>query len=239
VVSHDVGYDEMEGLVRHHKRCSARKLLNLFCVGMDLLWSCPETSNITRLRWVTVMYWDAAKIRYKILFRNGHDAWVTGEALDQAIALKATYSDRVQVQASIEKWDVSAVQATLLTFGLYCAKHVGPQVSAEHTATASINGQELYPQRFSLGQQSALTKDKIGTAALGMTSTTEVASLPLTSGMHPLASEVRQRPMLLHTEKKKKEMTILMERLMENSLVSSTRKRTMLLCLLTSPRQPW
>jgi hypothetical protein len=76
VVSHYVGSDEMEGLVRHHRRCSARKLLKMFCVGMDLLWSCPETSNMERLRWVTVMFWDAAKIRYKILFRDGHDAWV-------------------------------------------------------------------------------------------------------------------------------------------------------------------
>jgi hypothetical protein len=152
-VSHYVGYDEMELLVRHHKRCSARKLLNLFCVGLDLLWSCPEPSNMERLRWVSVMYWDAAKIRYKILFCDGHDAWATGEELDHPIAFKKTCSDLLQVQVSLEKWDVPAVQSTLITYGLYCAKHVGPPSSADPTATASLNGRELHPQRFPLTER--------------------------------------------------------------------------------------
>ena len=56
-VSSNVTYAEMEQLVRHHRKCSARKLINLFCVGMDLLWFCPDVANPHRLRWVTIMFW--------------------------------------------------------------------------------------------------------------------------------------------------------------------------------------
>ena len=59
IVSHFVSYEEMAILVRHHKQCSARKLVNMFCVGMDLLWKTPHPANPNRVRWVTVMFWDA------------------------------------------------------------------------------------------------------------------------------------------------------------------------------------
>jgi hypothetical protein len=36
-VSHYVSYEEIQLLVRHHKQCSAQKLICLFCVGLDLL----------------------------------------------------------------------------------------------------------------------------------------------------------------------------------------------------------
>ena len=91
------------------------------------------------------MFWDASRLRYKILFRDGQDAGVTGEELDQAIAFKPTYGDLLHAQASFEQWDVHAVQAKLVTYGLYCAKHVGPSTSTKPSATASLNGRDVYP----------------------------------------------------------------------------------------------
>jgi hypothetical protein len=164
-VSHYVGDDEISQLVRHYQRCSARKLINMFCVGLDLLWTCPETSDLARLRWVTVMFWDAKREQYNILFRDGQDAWATGEELDKAIAFKSTYPELLQLQASYEEWDVHAVQAKLITYGLYCAKHVGPPTSTKRTATASLNGRDVHPQRFALPKQSASYDHTTGTAA--------------------------------------------------------------------------
>ena len=148
-IFHFVDEEEMSLLVRHHKHCNARKLINMFCVGIDLLWTCPEPFNKSRLRWVSVMYWERKNARYKILFRDGEDAWATGEELDKAIAFKPTYSDVLQLQASYEEWDYRAVQAKIISYGLYCAKYVGPPTSTTATATASLNGRAVYPQRYS------------------------------------------------------------------------------------------
>jgi hypothetical protein len=94
------------------------------------------------------MFWDAPTERYKILFRDGKDAWVTGEAIDEAIAFHSTYSDLDKAEAAKEKWS-KAVTATLLQYGMYCAKHVGPQSFPNNQAgTAMLNGVELQPQRF-------------------------------------------------------------------------------------------
>jgi hypothetical protein len=103
---------------------------------------------MSRLRWVSVMYWEGKNERYKILFRDGQDAWATGEELDRAIAFKSTYPDLLQLQASYQPWDYSAVQAKLITYGLYCAKHIGPPSPTTATATVSLNGRDVYPQRF-------------------------------------------------------------------------------------------
>ena len=94
------------------------------------------------------MFWDSKNERYKILFRDGEDAWATSEELDRAIAFKTTYSDLFQLEASYEEWDSHAVQAKLITYGLYCAKHVGPPSSTKASATASLNGRGVFPQRF-------------------------------------------------------------------------------------------
>jgi hypothetical protein len=153
-VSSNVTYAEMEQLVRHHRQCRARKLINLFCVGMDLLWFCPELANPDRLRWVTIMF---KQVRYKILFRDGGDAWVTGEAIDKALDAKEQYPDAVKVNAALEKWDREAVGITLIEYGLYCAKHVGSTSTEQSTVTATLDLEAVHPQRFLLpSRQQAL-----------------------------------------------------------------------------------
>ncbi len=88
------------------------------------------------MRWVTVMFWDAKQIRYKILYRDGTDAWVTGETLDAAIKCNEIYTPLEKTNAALEEWHPS-VFTTLQGYGLYCAKHVGPTLP-------------LPPQRFAL-----------------------------------------------------------------------------------------
>ena len=96
------------------------------------------------------MFWDAKKISYKILFRDGSDAWVTGEAIDKALDAKEQYPAAVKVAAALEKWDCDAVGTTLIGYGLYCAKHVGPTSSEQSTSTASLDREAVYPQRYPL-----------------------------------------------------------------------------------------
>ena len=102
-LSDAVTYKEMEVLVRQYKKAENRKVIDWFCTGMDLLWKVPRSTNPTNLRWVTVMFWDAPTERYKILFRDGKDAWVTGEAIDEAIAFNSTHSDLDRAEAAKEK----------------------------------------------------------------------------------------------------------------------------------------
>jgi len=147
-LSDAVTYKEMEVLVRQYKQAEKRKVIDWFCTGMDLLWKVPRSTNPGNLRWVTVMFWDAQTERYKILFRDGKDAWVTGEAIDEAIAFNSTHSDLDRAEAAKEKWS-PAVTATLLQYGMYTAKNVGPSSFPNSQAgTAMLNGVELQPQRF-------------------------------------------------------------------------------------------
>jgi hypothetical protein len=138
----------MEVLVRQYKKAENRKVIDWFCTGMDLLWKVPRSTNPSNLRWVTVMFWDSTTERYKILFRDGTDAWVTGEAIDEAIAFNAMHSDLDKANAAKEKWS-PAVTATLRQYGMYSAKNVGPQSFQNNQGgTAMLNGVELQPQRF-------------------------------------------------------------------------------------------
>ena len=179
-IFHFVDEDELSLLVRHHKHCNARKLINMFCVGIDLLWPCPLPLNIARLRWVSVMFWEGKTERYKLLFRDGDDAWATGEELDKAIAFNPTYSDFVQAQASYEPWDSQAVVAKLSTYGLYCAQRVGPPSSAKAVATGSLNGRDIFPQRYASSPKSTSsdhTKEPAAPRALRGRKTSPVATV--------------------------------------------------------------
>ncbi len=94
------------------------------------------------------MFWDAKKISYKILFRDGSDAWVTGEAIDKALEANEQYPAAVKVAAVLEKWDREAVGTTLIGYGLYCAKHVGPTTIEQSTSNATLDRETVYPQRY-------------------------------------------------------------------------------------------
>ncbi len=83
------------------------------------------------------MFWDAKKVSCKILFRDGSDAWVTGEAIDKALDAKEQYPAAVKVAAALEKWDREAVGTTLIGYGLYCAKHVGPTLTEQSISTGT------------------------------------------------------------------------------------------------------
>jgi hypothetical protein len=151
IVSNFVSYEEMPILVRHHKQCSARKLINMFCVGMDLLWKTPHPANPNRVRWVTVMFWDAKQIRYKLMFRDGSDEWVTGETLDAAIKCNEleVYTALEKTNAAMENWS-PALLVTLKGYGLYCTKHVGPPSPFDGTIAPILKGLPL--QQYPLGR---------------------------------------------------------------------------------------
>ncbi len=103
------------------------------------------------------MFWDSKQVRYKILFCDGFDAWVTGEAIDKALDAKEQYPAAVKVNAVLEKWDREAVSTTLIWYGLYCAKHVGPTSTEQSTITATLDREAVYPQRYPLpSRQQAL-----------------------------------------------------------------------------------
>ena len=62
-------------LTHHYKECDKRRLLDVDCVGMEILWlkPIPHQKRGGNLVCATVMFFDEALEKFKLLYRDGTD----------------------------------------------------------------------------------------------------------------------------------------------------------------------
>jgi hypothetical protein len=118
--------DEMNLLTHHYKECDKRRLLDIDCVGKEILWlrPIPNQPRGGDLVCGTVMFFDEALEKYKLLYRDGRDEWVSGEKIDDNLEHEEGYNLQDKIGPVKEPWHRDA-QRKINTYGEYCVKYVG------------------------------------------------------------------------------------------------------------------
>ena len=139
---------EMALLVEHYKGCKKRLLVDWFVVGLELLVCTPMRTKVNvkgsapHMVWGYVMFYENESQRYKILYRDGTDADVTGKVLNDIIKLNVFYNLEQKCKANTQEWD-PRVLTTIASYGTYCVRGILPACLQQNNA---ILGQLEPPQ---------------------------------------------------------------------------------------------
>ena len=117
---------EMNLLTHQYKECDKRRLLDMDCVGKEILWlrPIPNQPRGGDLLCATVMFFDEALEKFKLLYRNGQDEWVSGYQIDDNLDHEDGYQLHDKVAAVQQPWHKDA-QRKIKTYGEYCVQYVG------------------------------------------------------------------------------------------------------------------
>ena len=118
--------EEMHLLTHHYRECDKRRLLDIECVGKEILWlrPIPKQTRGGDLVCGTVMFFDEPLEKYKLLYRDGRDEWVSGEQIDDNLEHEHGYKLQDTIGPVKEPWHKDA-QRKIQTYGEYCVKYVG------------------------------------------------------------------------------------------------------------------
>jgi hypothetical protein len=125
-VYENVDEQDMDILTHNYKECDKRRLLDIECVGMEVFWTrLPVTPAPRggRLVCVTIMFYDETLEKYKLLYRDGTDEWVTDVRIDEKLFHSEMYTLEQKVQPISEPWHPHT-QRKIQSYGMYCARNV-------------------------------------------------------------------------------------------------------------------
>jgi hypothetical protein len=127
-VLENVDEQDMDVLTHQYKECDKRRLLDIECVGMEIFWTrLPVTPAPRggRLVCATIMFYDEALEKYKLLYRDGTDEWVTAHRIDEELLHSDMYTLEQKVNPIKEPWHPHT-QRKIQSYGMFCARNVGP-----------------------------------------------------------------------------------------------------------------
>ncbi len=98
----------------------------MFCVGKEILWTrkIPNTTRGGQLLCATVMFYDETLEKFKLLYRDGKDEWVSGFQIDEELDHEKGYTLQQKVASIGEAWHRDA-QRKIKEYGPYCVRYVG------------------------------------------------------------------------------------------------------------------
>jgi hypothetical protein len=127
-VYENVDEADMEILTHQYKECDKRRLLDIECVGMEIFFTRvpdPPAARGGRLVCATIMFYDETLEKYKILYRDGTDEWVTDVRIDEEILHSDEYTLEQKISPIQEPWH-PFTERKIQSYGMYCARNVGP-----------------------------------------------------------------------------------------------------------------
>jgi hypothetical protein len=118
--------EELHLFTHHYRECDKRRLLDIECVGKEILWlrPIPKQPRGGDLVCGTVMFYDEPLEKYKLLYRDGRDEWVSGEQIDDNLEHEHGYNLQDKVGPVKEPWHRDA-QRKIKTYREYCVQYVG------------------------------------------------------------------------------------------------------------------
>jgi hypothetical protein len=130
IVSH-VDTDEMFILRRDFMGSDKRRLLDMVCVGSEVLVprAIKGQTRGAEQKYGTVMFYDLAIKGFKVLCRDGYEKWVDPEDLDELIVRTSEESLEMRRIAVNEPW-APGVATIVQKYGLYCVRQFGPDGKA-------------------------------------------------------------------------------------------------------------
>ena len=120
---------EMQSLYDTYVKCDDRVLLTHWLIGREYLWR-PVKNRDTEsdLRCATVMFYDRLLDKFKLLYRDGQESFVSGEEIDACAENNKTYTLADKVKPYNAPW--SAIALTKIeSYGMYRARNVPPTLN--------------------------------------------------------------------------------------------------------------
>jgi hypothetical protein len=147
-----VDEEEMTVLTNNFKGCDKRRLLDVFCVGMDVLWAVVRPipphalkTNKHDMKWATVMFYDTKQKAYKILLRSGAEEWCAPKRLDDELAVTQYSTLATKKAACMEAWNPN-IQTVISKFGPFCVRNVGTRQRDQMTEITSAEPPPSLPR---------------------------------------------------------------------------------------------
>jgi hypothetical protein len=108
-VCENVNEEEMQFLTHHYRECDRRRLLDIECVETEIFWTRikdpkAKATRGGKLFCATVMYYDETLERYKLLYRDATDEWVSGYQIDEESEHLPGYTLAQKVGPIQEPW---------------------------------------------------------------------------------------------------------------------------------------
>jgi hypothetical protein len=92
------------------------------------------------------MWYENESKRYKMLYRDGTDAFVTGKVLDDLIKLNEFYNLEQKRKANTQEWDPRVLN-TIACYGTYCVRGILPACLQQNNAIlGQVEPPKLPPQ---------------------------------------------------------------------------------------------
>jgi len=122
-----VSESEMVELYDTWLQCEDKVLCTQWLTGREMLWYYERKGvEEPQLRFGTVMYYDRLLNKYKVLFRDGSEAFVTAQEFDSASDNNKHNTDSERSIANQQPWTDRAAKK-IASYGRYCARNIIPR----------------------------------------------------------------------------------------------------------------
>jgi hypothetical protein len=133
-----VSESEMVELYDTWDKCDDKVLCTQWLTGREMLWLYERKGvEEPQLRYGTVMYYDRLLDKYKVLFRDGSEAYVTAREFDSANDNNKHNTDEERSIANRQPWTDRAAKK-IASYGRYCARNIIPQKVVTKPPLASL-----------------------------------------------------------------------------------------------------
>jgi hypothetical protein len=133
-----VSESEMVALYDTWLECEDKVLCIQWLTGREMLWLYERKGvEEPQLRYGTVMYYDRLLDKYKVLFRDGSEAFVTAREFDSANDNNKDYTDEERSIANQQHWTDRAAKK-IASYGRYCARNIIPQEEVTKPPLSSV-----------------------------------------------------------------------------------------------------
>jgi hypothetical protein len=120
---------EMQALYDTYVKCDDRVLLTHWLIGREYMWrSVKNRDTDSDLRCATVMYYDRLLEKYKLLYRDGQESFVSGDEIDACAENNKTYTLADKVTPYNAPWSAIAL-SKIESYGMYRARNVPPNLN--------------------------------------------------------------------------------------------------------------
>jgi hypothetical protein len=132
-----ISEEEINEQYNTYVQCDDKVLLTQWLAGREFLWRSVKKGNTESvLRCGTVMFYDRLLDNYRLLYRDGEEAFVSGDEIDACAQNNNNYTLAEKYNSSKEPWS-SVALSKINSYGVYRARNVPPKPNRRKERGAS------------------------------------------------------------------------------------------------------
>jgi hypothetical protein len=119
----------MQELYDTYVKCDDKVLLTHWLIGREFLWRSVKNGDTqSDLRCATVLFYDRLLDKFKLLYRDGQESFVSGDEIDACAQNNKIYTLADKVKPCKAPWSALAL-SKIESYGMYRARNVPPKLN--------------------------------------------------------------------------------------------------------------